>query len=147
MTPRATWHRALWLWGPPAIYALAIFVLSSLSSPPSPPQQLTDKHGHALAYAGLALVLVRALSGGRWSGLTMAAGLQAAVTAIAYGASDEWHQSFVPGRHADLWDLAADGVGAALALGIVGAAAWWRRRGARTNGTIDGAAERVGQTP
>jgi VanZ family protein len=147
MTPRATWRRALSLWGPPAIYALAIFLLSSLSTPPSPPQHVTDKHGHALAYAGLALVLVRALSGGRWSGLTAVSSLQAAVAAIAYGASDEWHQSFVPGRHADLWDLAADAVGAALALGVLGAGAWWSRRGARTDGTIERAARRVGQTP
>ena len=77
----------------------------------------------------------------------MAAGLRATMMAIAYGASDEWHQSFVPGRHADVWDLAADGVGAALALGVVGAWGWWERRGARTDGRIDRAAERVGQTP
>jgi VanZ family protein len=143
---RATWRRALWLWGPPAIYALAIFVVSSMSAPPSP-SQLTDKHGHALAYAGLALVLVRALSGGRWSGLTAVVGLQALMLAIAYGASDEWHQSFVPGRHADLWDLAADAVGAALSVGVLGAGAWWSRRSARTDGTIERAARRVGQTP
>jgi VanZ family protein len=147
MAPRATWRRGLWLWGPPTIYALAIFVSSSLSAPPSPPPQLTDKHVHALAYAGLALVLVRALAGGRWSGLTVVAGLQATMAAIAYGASDEWHQSFVPGRHAELRDLAADAVGAALAVGVLVAGAWWSRRSERTDGTIERAAGRVGQTP
>ena len=33
-----------------------------------------------------------------------------------YGASDEWHQSFVPGRSNDVWDWLADTVGAGLAV-------------------------------
>lgn len=28
-----------------------------------------------------------------------------------YGLSDEWHQSFVPGRHASLWDALCDALG------------------------------------
>jgi VanZ family protein len=35
--------------------------------------------------------------------------------AIAYAASDEWHQSFVPGRTATAEDVAIDGIGVALA--------------------------------
>jgi VanZ family protein len=31
-----------------------------------------------------------------------------------YGASDEWHQSFVPGRDSSPWDWAADNVGVLL---------------------------------
>jgi VanZ family protein len=33
-----------------------------------------------------------------------------------YGLSDEWHQSFVEGRHADIIDWLADTVGALLAI-------------------------------
>lgn len=33
-----------------------------------------------------------------------------------YGVSDEWHQSFVPGRSSDVWDWLADTVGAGLAV-------------------------------
>ena len=33
-----------------------------------------------------------------------------------YGASDEWHQSFVPGRDADILDWLADTLGASIAL-------------------------------
>lgn len=31
-----------------------------------------------------------------------------------YGLSDEWHQSFVPGRQVELGDLLADGIGGFL---------------------------------
>lgn len=33
-----------------------------------------------------------------------------------YGLSDEWHQSYVPGRDADVFDWLADSVGAFIAL-------------------------------
>jgi VanZ family protein len=40
------------------------------------------------------------------------------VCATAYGVSDEFHQRFVPGRTADVRDVAADAIGAsAAALG------------------------------
>jgi VanZ family protein len=42
-----------------------------------------------------------------------------------YGASDEFHQSFVPGRDASWLDLLTDTAGAATTLGVV----WWRRAG------------------
>lgn len=36
-----------------------------------------------------------------------------------YGISDEWHQSFVPGRDTDVMDWVADTLGATLALFIL----------------------------
>ena len=33
-----------------------------------------------------------------------------------YGISDEWHQSMVPGRDADIWDWIADTLGATIAV-------------------------------
>ncbi|MEK7217385.1 MAG: VanZ family protein [Chloroflexota bacterium] len=36
--------------------------------------------------------------------------------ATVYGLSDEWHQSFVPGRTAESYDVVVDGAGAALGL-------------------------------
>lgn len=39
------------------------------------------------------------------------------VIGTLYGLSDEWHQSFVPGRHATLWDVLFD------SLGVITAAA------------------------
>jgi VanZ family protein len=40
--------------------------------------------------------------------------LAAAVIASAFGATDEVHQSFVPGRNADVADWVADTLGAAV---------------------------------
>jgi VanZ family protein len=37
--------------------------------------------------------------------------------ASAYGVTDEWHQSFVAGRSADVLDWYSDSIGAALGLG------------------------------
>lgn len=36
-----------------------------------------------------------------------------------YGVSDEWHQSLVPGREADLLDWVADTLGALIALSML----------------------------
>lgn len=40
----------------------------------------------------------------------------AALLAALYGCSDEWHQSFVPGRRMDGLDLLADALGAVLGV-------------------------------
>ena len=35
---------------------------------------------------------------------------------MCYGVSDEWHQSFIPGRVASIWDALFDAVGIAAAV-------------------------------
>ncbi len=120
--------RRLSLWLPPALYAAAIFAASSSSHPPAPPSLVTDKHVHLIVFAGLALVLLRALSHG-WRQLWRPRPAVLAVClTIAYGIVDEWHQSFVPDRQSDAADLAADGLGAVLAVGFVWLLAAWRHR-------------------
>ncbi|KEO81084.1 VanZ family protein [Tumebacillus flagellatus] len=52
----------------------------------------------------------------------------AAVTAVLYAASDEWHQTFVPNRTGHPIDVGMDSVGVVLALLILGA---WQRRQAK----------------
>jgi len=100
------------LWLAPVVYLAAIFVLSSDSNPAlaPPPWYGADKVAHFAAYAGLGALLCRAYLG---SGLPGSAAFWLAVlTASLYGASDEWHQSFVPGRSADASDWLADSLGA-----------------------------------
>ncbi len=48
--------------------------------------------------------------------------------ASAFGASDEWHQSFVPGRSAELADWVADTAGAACAAMFYVRWNWYRRQ-------------------
>ena len=103
------------LWGPVVVYMAAIFCLSSLHQAPLPPG-LSDKPAHAFGYMGLGLVIARALGGGLPPRITQRDFVIGFAIAVAYAASDEFHQRFVPGRYADLADLYADAVGSAIAL-------------------------------
>ena len=108
------------LWGPVAAYMAGIFVVSSISVVPSLPGGMSDKLAHALLYAGLGALAVRALARGRWAGVGSLALAGSILLATLYGVTDEIHQRFVPGRQCDVVDLAADAGGAAAA-----AAALW----------------------
>lgn len=111
--------RLLSLWSPVALYMAGLFFLSS--QPELPGASLTpDWAQHAVAYAGLALVTLRATTDGRWAAVGAKAIGAAWLIAVLYGLSDEFHQAFVPTRSPSGWDLVADAAGAALAL----AAAW-----------------------
>ena len=107
-------------WLPALAWAALIFWLSSRSAlpqvGPSIPQM--DKVEHALAYAMLGGWIVWALRRAHALALPKALVLAMLFTS-AYGASDEFHQRFVPHRTCDVWDWAADTAGGALA-----AAAW-----------------------
>ena len=105
--------RKLSLWGPVILYMGVIFYLSSQSDI-SIPSELTDKSWHSIGYTGFAIVLVRALAGGLPARVSLRTALMAIGFATSYAISDEFHQSFVPGRMADVNDLVADFVGAAM---------------------------------
>ena len=116
------------LWAPVAIYMAAIFSASSLSHVPGPVAYwFTDTVLHTACYAGLALVALRALAGGTWTGVTVGAALAAWLFATSYGVTDEWHQRYVPGRTPELRDLVNDAIGALAAVGAAGA--WGIMRG------------------
>lgn len=109
-------------WGLVLAYMAGLFVLSSIHDLPVPAAEGSDKVGHAILYAGLAAVSLRALAGGRWAGVTLGCALQAMLIAVAYGGFDEFHQSFVSGRSSELADVAANATGAVTAA--VAARAW-----------------------
>lgn len=114
--PLGRWVRAL---GPLVLYAGLIFVLSSQSSLTAklPGFLLSDKVAHLAEYSLFGFLAARALGILTRQGPLFAAGL-AIVIGACYGASDELHQSFVPGRESDPWDLLADVAGSALGAGV-----------------------------
>lgn len=93
---------------------LVIFGFSSIPSTEMPGFGLADflvkKGGHATGYALLALANMHALGWDRkrWP--------VAWLLAVLYSTTDEFHQSFVPGRHPALMDVGIDAFGAAAGL-------------------------------
>ncbi len=101
------------LWIPAALWTGLIFAISAMPGQALPPLPgfHSDKLIHGAVYAILGVLLWRAL--GRTTTLTGAPLLVVTVAlATLYGASDEFHQLFVPGRMCDLRDAVADFVGA-----------------------------------
>lgn len=98
--------------------------------PPLPMLQI-DKLIHLAVYLVLGVLCFRALAATtRLRPLPLLAG--AALLAAFYGAGDELHQMFTPGRHADLTDVLADAVGALAGAWLMGATK--RRRERRRDG-------------
>ena len=110
----------LWVWGPAVLLMAVIFGLSAQPDLPAPPGGMSDVSAHAIVYAGLGVLMLRALSNARWSGVTPRSVAVAIALTVLYGVSDEYHQSFVVGRFAEIRDVIADAVGA-----CGGAAAVW----------------------
>ena len=106
------------LWAPVVVYMAAIFYASSLREVTLPPGG--DKPWHLIGYTGFGLAVARAFAGGFFRRVTGAAAALAIGFGIAYAASDEVHQMFVPGRSAEMADLAADASGI-----VIGTAACW----------------------
>ena len=105
-------------WGPAVLVMAAIFYVSGLSSPPTP-SVLPDIGLHAVAYAVLGASLLRGLADAHWSQVTIRNVFWAVLLAVAYGVTDEWHQSFIPGRTPELRDLFADAFGSAVGASVV----------------------------
>jgi len=98
---------------------LAIFFASSQSDPQLP-DQVSDKTAHGVAYATLATAATRAFAGGLPAVVGPGVAASAWLLSVGYGVTDEFHQSFTPGRTPDVADVYADAIGACL-----GVAACW----------------------
>lgn len=113
-------------WSFAAVWAGVIFAGSSIQQPQVPMLGPLEKYHvdfffHMLEYALFGALLSRAvyltwgLAGAALSFVVVLAG-------SLYGVSDEWHQSFVPGRDPSPVDWTADTLGAAAGTLI------WRRK-------------------
>jgi VanZ family protein len=100
-----------------------VFIVSSRASW-GQVSRIPDWMTHGAGYAVLAVLACRALAGGLGRPVTARVAAFAVAIAVLYGVTDELHQSFVPGRVADAWDLLKDAGGA-----VAGALACrWPRR-------------------
>lgn len=128
----STLRHAVLSWSLLAAYCLLIFVQSSFPSPdmgPDLPGQ--DKLIHLAAYAVMGVLACRAFATLPCLQGAVVLFIAAFIFALVFGLSDEWHQSFVPGRMAEGWDFLADAAGALLGAGGY----CWRYRTRATPGT------------
>jgi len=112
---------------PMAVAMGTIFFLShqpgdSLSLPEIPGM---DKVAHMAAYGFLAATILVALSDRQKHTRPKRVLWLTVLFCVLYGISDEFHQSFIPGRSSSFFDVLADSGGAALTCAL-----WyrWRKR-------------------
>ena len=104
-------------WGPPLLWMIVIFFLSSRES-----TQVSDvytwnfiffKSLHVIEYAALYFLLFRAILQNNTK-MKKKAWIMAFVVAMIYAASDEIHQTFVPTREGKVRDVGIDTIGMIL---------------------------------
>jgi VanZ family protein len=106
------------LWLPVAVWAIVIFTFSNYPTTPASQIHWQDfvvkKSAHVVEYAILTTLLYRAFLG---SGMgKLKAGYLSILLALIYAISDEFHQSFVPGRDATLRDVVIDFFGSVASI-------------------------------
>jgi VanZ family protein len=128
-------RRFFFYWVPLILYAGAIFALSSLSALPEMPKK-SDKILHFLEYSFFAFLLWRALARDRLWTLESSRFLIVILVGSLYAATDEIHQSYVPGRYASISDWFADVAGILGMLTLMVIRLKWRGSGWQRYETI-----------
>ena len=100
--------------------AAGIFILSSFSTLPMPPTPLIspDKLAHFIVFGALAFYTCFWFEEEEWKRKPLRTGIIVFLLLSIYGASDEFHQYFVPGRQVSFWDWVADSLGAVGGIGV-----------------------------
>jgi len=113
--------RKVWLvYIPLAIYWIILFTATSLPIERLPSVGFNDKINHFLAYFILAVLVNLTLIYQRKSRfLFQKAPIVTIIIGLLYGAFDELHQIFVPGRFAETLDWMADGLGTIVGVLVV----------------------------
>lgn len=99
-------------WGPAALWAAVLFLLSELQGLGFGLPTGTDK----LVHGGLYFILGVSFAWGKRRTASGIPGILLLLMGVGYGALDEWHQSFVPGRNVSVGDWVADSAGVLLGL-------------------------------
>jgi Predicted integral membrane protein len=113
-------HKKYLVYLPLILYWLLILTLTSLPGVDVPNIQINDKIEHILAYGGLGFLLNLSLR--IQNKFTIVKKYPAWFTVLivsSYGALDELHQLFIPGRSCDILDWTADTVGVIIGVTIM----------------------------
>ena len=97
-------------WGPAALWAAVLFLLSELQGLGG----VLPSGAYKFVHGGLYLILGLSLAWGKMRTGLGVPGVLLLLIGVGYGALDEWHQSFVPGRDASVGDWVADSAGVML---------------------------------
>lgn len=117
--PAASYTRFVrWIW--PCLVMGTVFLASGRSQVSSPNIIGIDKFAHFLVFGLLANLIQRSLPESRYRTF-LAIGIVSLL-----GISDEWHQSFTPGRSVELVDWLCDTAGASLAASLYARVRWYR---------------------
>ena len=116
-----SFKKVLTFWFPVILWTSVIFLFSAKPTPVTSEiiwqDFIVKKTAHIIEYAILATLLYRALIN---SGVVKKdAGIIAIILAILYGVSDEFHQSFTPGREPKVRDIFFDSFGALTAVYLI----------------------------
>ncbi|HEX6977606.1 MAG TPA: VanZ family protein [Patescibacteria group bacterium] len=108
-------------WVPVFVWIVIIYSFSSRTMPSVGPTYITNfaakKTAHVLEYSVLSILLYRALINYGFSKTT--AFIWAVSFCFIYGASDEYHQTFTPGREPRIRDVFIDTIGGSVGLLII----------------------------
>ena len=110
-------RRVLANWGPLIAALAGVFYLSSLSRVPGA-EYVWDKFLHTGGYTVVSLLTLRAFHGGL-ARLRPGPTLASFLFMLLWSVSDEYHQSFVPGRDSSAGDVVADMVGFTIACALL----------------------------
>lgn len=102
-----------WIW--PAALAVVIVIASGRGTIAAPRITGLDKVVHFFVFGLLATLVLR-------NGFAPRQAWLAVVIVSVFGATDEWHQSFTPGRVMQVGDWVADTLGAVVA--VIAYACW-----------------------
>ena len=107
-------------WGPAILVMGLIFIASNTSGSDIPKFGIFDllvkKGGHMLGYALLAASFFHGLDNGKRTQRFSL--IFAALMAILYAVSDEFHQSFTPGRSPAVIDVCIDTIGSIIGISV-----------------------------
>lgn len=126
MRAKMSFRKLAWLWLPVLLWMGVIFIGSSIGNMPKVGGRATDavvhRTAHLIEFAMLGWLVLRAVGDNR--AITRRELVIALIVIVLYGASDEFHQRFTPGRSSELSAVLFDAAG-----GLIGMWAWrWKTR-------------------